>query len=1167
MRLFWVSFFALTVLLNAQTFHARVTGTVTDPAGAAIPAAKITARNIDTNISRSAESAATGVYTIPLLLPGNYEVNVEAPGMQAQLRRDVLLEGNSTATVDFQLKLAQVATTIEVSADVPLLQAESANVGNTVDSKIIDEIPLQQRDVMSLVRLMPGVIARDQVGDARGSRNVFDSNFSVGGGRTSTNEVLLDGATNTIGDFNGVAIVPPQDGVQEFRIEANSFSAEFGRTGGGVVNMITKSGTNRYNGTAYYYAQNDAFNANSFSNNRFSVRKQVLRRNQMGFSTGGPILIPRLYNGKNKTFFFAAYEGRKDKDPVNSITSVPTDLERGGDFSRLVYLAANGAQPITIYDPATSRIAGTARQRDPFPGNVIPAGRINPIAAKVLQEYPQPNRAGSTVTGRQNYNFLGGREYNRDVFSARGDHYLNDRHRIFGRFSWQQNEDVYPSKAVQFTNTNSTYDSFRNAAIDDTYQWTSRLSSVFRYNYTRFRANLRPNTLGFDPTTLGLPSYIAASSNILFYPNFNIGDGFNNIGGIAYNNQPRDTQGVQLNFVWVNGRHNLRWGAEFRLYRFYPFQVFNANGGFSFGRNFTQLDHLGGTRPEQGFAFASFLLGTGTFTFEHQEPLSGYQHYWAGYVQDDWKITRRLTVNLGLRWETEVGIGEAHDRIAYFDPTATTPIPNGPKGAIEFTGNGNEDRTRKTQLRNFGPRAGAAYRLTPRTALRAGFGLYFIPLGLEPSIPTTPYGYSVSADVLNTNYTPKTTLSNPFAAGIIPPASAKPPSDGSYRLNNNATVFLRDQAASYVEQWNFAIGRQLARTTVIDATYSSTHGVHVPGPSMELNQIDPKSLAQGGAYLNELVPNPYYDYFRAAGGLLSQQRIPRMQLLKPFPQFAANTSANAYGGSLIAWRPAIGDSIYHAVTLRFERRFTRGFSLAAHYTVSKLLDTSGVGNGAAFLDPSALRDTYNTRLERAVGSFDVPQRMVVYYSVNLPVGKGRKFFNNAGWVDHVIGGWSVFGYHTYQRGLPVNVGGPDTSRIAGASPSRASVVAGVDPKFDMATSIANSRDWDNRCGCTKPWFNAAAFVRTPEFVLPNGPRFLPNVRQGPLRNVDVTIAKSIRVYKERIRFSLQGRAYNVFNQTTFSGPSILDVTAANFGSAGGTRDAARRLEVGGKLYF
>jgi hypothetical protein len=316
--------------------------------------------------------------------------------------------------------------------------------------------------------------------------------------------------------------------------------------------------------------------------------------------------------------------------------------------------------------------------------------------------------------------------------------------------------------------------------------------------------------------------------------------------------------------------------------------------------------------------------------------------------------------------------------------------------------------------------------------------------------------------------------------------------------------------------------------------------------------------------LTEQVNNPFFG--RGLPGLLSLARIPRMQLLKPYPQFASPTTANAFGGSLIYFRPPVADSIYHAVTVRYDRRFSRGFSLGAHYTISKVLESGGGGNGIAFLDPAGIRDIYNIRLERSVGSFDVPQRAVITFSSQLPFGRGKKFFNKNKLANRFIGNWQVFSNTTIQAGLPVSVGGPDISRIAGASPSRASVVEGVDPRYPLSQSIANSRDWSNACGCTKPWFNPAAFRVTPEFQIPNGPRFLPNIREGWLRSTDVNLQKSVFI-TDKIRMSLQLRAFNVFNQVTFGGPSVISVNQANFGSAGGVVDNARRGEIGAKIYF
>lgn len=1160
----------LLVLLSpyafCQSFNARITGTITDATGAAVPSAEVTVRQVETNVTKKTRTSTSGVYDVSLLLPGTYEVKVEASGMDVVIRREIKLEVNETATVDFKLKVLSVTTVVDVTADVPMLQTEASGVGTTIETRVVEDFPLIERDIMGLVRAIPGVIANPAVGQARGSRNVFDSQFSVAGGRSSMNEVLLDGSSNTIGDFNGVVITPPQDSVQEFRVETSSYSAEFGRSGGGTVNIVTKAGTNAYHGTAYYYQQNDAFNANSFTNNRSGFVRPFLRRHQYGYSLGGPVWIPKLYRGANKTFFFSSFEGRRETNPINILTSVPTAEQIAGDFSRTVALINGQPQLIQIFDPDTSSVVNGVRTRQPFAANSIPTHRLNPIALKLLKYYPAPNLPGSSITGLFNYRYHGTKRYSHDLISNRIDQYLGSRNRMFFRFNLQENLDKSPTTIVRFVDSNSTWDHFKNYALDDTFQVTARLNNIFRYSYTRFRANLISNTLGFDPATLGLPSYYRDSANILFFPNFNISGPFPSLGGTAYNNQPRDTQGIQDNIVYNHGRHNLKAGAEYRLLRFYPFQVFNPTGGFGFSAAYTQQDQLGGGSATQGYGLASLLLGTGSFTFDHVEPLSAYHHYVGAYVQDDWKVSSRLTLNLGLRWEVETGTGESHNRLSYFDPNATNPT--GAKGAMQFVGGRNPDTIRAANWRNFGPRVGFAFRPRDKWVVRGGYGIFFLPIGLEPGLVTTPFNYTLSADNFNDDYSPKVTLSNPFPAGLPKPNSSNAVNDGGYLLGGNASIVLRSQPPEYMQEWNFAISRQVARTTVITLTYNGSRGVHLPIPSMELNQINPSYLANGGGFLTQLVPNPYYG--KISSGLLAQANIPREQLLKPFPTFAAPSTANAFGGSLNYSRPPVGDSTYHAATVQFERRFTRGLSVTAHYTFSKLIDVGGAGNGAAFTDPSALRDIYNTRLERSLGSFDVPHRVVVLYAIDLPFGStrafGRSLFGGPKWAGRILGGWQLLGFHILQSGSPVNIGGPDLSRLAGASPSRASVVAGVKDRYPYDVSIANARAYNPNCGCTLPWFNPDAFTTTPQFVIPNGPRFLPDVRQGFLRNWDLTLTKNIRI-TERVKFGLQGKFYNVLNQVTFAGPSAVTVNGANFGSAGGVNGNPRFLEVGGKITF
>ncbi|MBM3767397.1 MAG: TonB-dependent receptor [Acidobacteria bacterium] len=1132
------------IVLSAQTFNARITGTIFDSSQAAAPGAVITAVRVDTQTKKTATSAATGEYSIPLLLPGVYEVTVEAPGFQTQTRRDVRLEINQTATLDFTLSPATTATSVDVTAQIPLLQSETSGVGATLEAKIIEQYPLIERNVMGMLRSLPGVVAAAGVGASRSGRNVFDANFSVGGGRTSTNEVLLDGAPNTIGDFNGVVIVPAIDSVQEFRLETNSYSAEFGRSGGGAVNIVTRSGTNNFHGTSYYFHQNTEFNANSYTSNRVGNPRPIVKRHQYGFTFGGPVLIPKLYNGKNKTFYFFSFEGRRERDPIQGLFTIPTEIERRGDFSQTLRLAGNTPQLVRVFDPSTAQLVNGRYNRIPFPNNIVPQSRHNAIALNVLKEYPAPNRPGVPVTNLQNYFFRDQQKFRRDLYSGRVDHFFNEKHRLFGRLNTQENLQDNPGRIVQFAEVTSVRDTFGNIGIDDTYQITPTLSNVFRYSYTRFRANQFPSaTLGFDPTTLGLPSYIRDNANILFYPNFSFG--FTPVGGRAFNNQPRDTQGLQEQIVWTRAKHNVRAGGEYRLYRFYPFQVFNPVGSYAFGANFTQQDHLAAANPTQGYGLASFLLGTGNFSYEHVEALTSYHHYVGAYVQDDWRIFKNLTLNLGLRWDVETGTGESHNRLTYFDPEKQG-------GSLLFTGEGNPTTIRAANRSNFGPRVGFAYRGPKQIVARGGYGIFYLPLGLEPGLVTTPFNYTINADVTNADYTPRTTLSNPFPGGLAAPAGAARVTDGSYRKGLFANIALRDQPAGYQQQWNFALARQFGKSTVIDATYFGSRGVHLPIPSLELNQIHPDNLARGGAFLNEQVPNPFFGQY--SSGLLSQRTVPRMQLLKPFPRFAAAATANAYGGSLNYLRPPVGDSIYHAVTFKLERRFSKGLSLNAHYTISKLIDIGGVGNGNAFNDNSALRDIYNVRLERSVSAWDIPQRLVINYAYDLPFGKNR-----------FVGGWTIFSVHTLESGRAIAVGGGQQSRLAGAEPARANVVAGVKAKMPRAQSIANARNFDPRCACTQPWFNTAAFAVAPEFTIPNGPRFLPDVRSDLVKNWDLSITKKVAL-TERVNFVLSGDAFNVLNMVYFGAPNG-NPTSNTFGSTAGVSAAPRRLQVGAKITF
>jgi hypothetical protein len=394
--------------------------------------------------------------------------------------------------------------------------------------------------------------------------------------------------------------------------------------------------------------------------------------------------------------------------------------------------------------------------------------------------------------------------------------------------------------------------------------------------------------------------------------------------------------------------------------------------------------------------------------------------------------------------------------------------------------------------------------------------------------------------------------------------------DGTYNLGSfpGAGTVIRNQKPGYIQQWNYAVSRQMSRSSVFDVTYFGSRGVHLPIPSMQLNQIDSRYLAQGKAWLETPVDNPFFGRFTS--GILSTRQVPRLHMLKPYPQYgtAGTGLPAAFAGALLYNRPPVGDSIYHAVTFKYEHRFSQGLAVNAHYTISKLIDIGGVGNGNAFNDPSALRDIYNIRLERALSTWDVPRRLIMTYSYELPFGKGKKFAVTGGWLNRVVGGWEVFAFHTYESGRPVVVGGPDLSRLAGAGPSRA-FVTGADPRLDYQTAMANARDFDPRCACSKPWLNTSAFVtntaQIPEYVIPNGPRTMPNLRQDWTRNVDAVVTKRFAI-SEKVNALLDFRGFNVFNSVWFAGPNGV-VNSNTFGSVTAVNSGARRLEIGAKVNF
>ncbi|HZH33776.1 MAG TPA: TonB-dependent receptor, partial [Pyrinomonadaceae bacterium] len=844
----------------AQTITATLTGTIADPNGAIVPGATVSVTSVETGQTKTDTTNQDGRYTITFLPPGTYNVSVESAGFTRATRENIRLEVAQTASIDFALSVTGGEVKVDIGSDeTPILQTETSNLETTIEQKLVEDLPSVDRNIFSFVNLVPGTIdagtalgnAGAAVGSA-GNRNFFDSNFSVGGGRASSNDVLLDGVTNTIGDFNGVAVSPPQDSIREFKVISGIAPAEYGRTAGGIVTIATKAGTNKFRGALYEYFQDRELNANGFVRNRNGLPRINVNRNQFGGAIGGPVFLPRfgegtpiLYNGKNKTFFFFNYEARREDNPfARELLTVPTAQQRTGNLSDLlggnrtdILFGPNnpgGASgtPVRfgqIFNPFGALVPylqvnanGTTTQvmgRPVIPNNnlatlpVCPNPRpaftptttacLDPVALAVLSYIPQPNATGTQLANApgviNNFIVSDTTKFTRDIFAGRIDQRISDKQNLFGRFSYEVRHDEFPNFFNSpASNARAIRDTFMNFTLNHVYTLTQNAVNNFRYGYTRVRANQRPNSQGFNPTTLGLPAYLAEGAANLQFPNFLIGGGADGstlpgqlnsdtIGG-AGNDQPRDVHTLNNSVSIVAGSHTIKTGGEYRLLRFYPFQFFSPTGNFTFDRTFTR-GPVGTTSntnvATSGSALATFLLGLPTQAQrEAVAPITIYHHYYAGYVQDDWRINRKLVLNLGLRYDYETGTAETHRLVSSFDfegrapvqvpsafvldpaVTALNPGIRDLRGFLSFP-EGAQTRTPKNR---FAPRLGFAYSLNNKTTLRGGFGLFFLPQSLEP---TTAQGVNFTTSAVQTPTTGQVTastifLTNPFPNGLTP---------------------------------------------------------------------------------------------------------------------------------------------------------------------------------------------------------------------------------------------------------------------------------------------------------------------------------------------------------------------------------------------------------------
>ncbi|HEV8129974.1 MAG TPA: TonB-dependent receptor, partial [Acidobacteriota bacterium] len=1005
---------AATLVPLAQSFTGTVTGTVRDATGAVLPGVGMILTSQATNQQKTQITSETGSFTFPLVPPGAYRLEAELAGFKKFVRSDIIVNVQQQAVIDPIMEVGEVSQSVEVRAETPLLQPTTSSLGQVVDNRKITELPLVGRNIFSLIGLTPGAQPIGQFGNIPARTNAYNQGFfSTSGSQVLTNETLIDGVPANAALFNAPAFVPVVDAVQEFKVQTSNFSAEFGRTGGGVINIVTRSGGNQLHGAIYEFFRNDRLNANNWFNNRAGLGRPLNTMNQFGFTAGGPVVVPG-YDGHDRTFWFANYEGLRERRGLTQLFTIPTAEQLQGDFSRTFN---SSGQLIRIFDPLTTQPDPNNSGRflrDPFPNNRIPANRFDPVAAKIRSFWPSPNTTGNPVTGANNFIGNGSAPNVQNQFTARVDHTIHQRHKLFGRFSFSNVQ----RGAVDFFGNGGGWVNpggggvplvfnGRNLSLDYTYTVSPTLLLNARYGFVRQFVGKNPALTGLDLTTIGFSQQFNQQTFFPALPAFQP-SGFRAIAPASSDLIQRadNTHAWEGRVTKVLSRHTLDFGVDFRFIPIGELQPNAPQGVFNFDTRFTSEDPLRSSATS-GHSIASFLLGlpsSGSIDFNPAVSISS--NYFGGYAQDDFRIAPKLTFNLGIRYELETGRNERFNRLSWFDPNVPSPLA--PKvgiadlrGGLKFAGvDGNSRRQKRTDRNNWGPRLGLAYLVTPKTVVRAGYGAFFLPatgddtgrnLGGEGFFAATSFLSSLDGGI-----TPADRLANPFPRGLNQPPGS---SQGLLTLiGQDIITLLRDDASAYSQEWNLDVQQELPGSFLFDIAYAGSKGTKLP-VDIQLNQLPDQYLSLGSKLL-EQIRNPFLGLVSI--GPLSQPTISRGQLLRPFPQFAGINTRAVHAGS----------STYHSMQLKVERRFSAGFGLLGAYTFSKLLTDAGSRLSINFASPG-FQNSNNRRAEKSLGNLDAPHRLVISYNWELPFGPGRPWLADVGSVaGRLIGGWQVNGITT-----------------------------------------------------------------------------------------------------------------------------------------------------------
>jgi hypothetical protein len=1177
-RIRWFIRLAAVALLGvfavAQTPTGTVQGSVTDSTGAAIQGASITIVRTATNETRVVSSDSAGRFTIPFVQPGSYTVTVAASGFRSAKQENIVVEVAGTRPVDFKLDVGTVSQSVQVSATTENLDVSSSSLGQTIQSETLLELPDNGRNPFDFAQLVPGV---NNTGNA--------STPHIGGSRNGNNEQQIDGMSNILPENNvgnnSSAYTPIMDSVQEVNVQTSVLPAEYGRFSGGTISLITKGGGNEFHGTLFEFAENQAFFAKPFGSG--TAPKPDMYRYQSGGTIGGPIV-------HNKAFFFFDYEDSRQSNGQQATYSVPQPQWLTGDFTGIT---------TPIYDPYTVAKTGTDSSGNPIytrqqlkgddgTPNKIPSKYLNTPASKLAQAalafFPKPNIQGAGLLN--NFRQVGTSLNNYWHYDTRADYEVTKSWHSFLRLSQFANDSSplndYNNAASPGNYNGPAHSTALSISFNNTVTFTPSLLGEFRYGYSKSTVLRTPfKSAGFSLTSLGFPQSYADQAEIAggaVFPHFGFSQGYSNLGTdgyVALKENPL-AQDVNGSLVKILGGHSFKVGGEFRRLLLDFYQYAWPTGNFNVDESWTRLNPQ--NNDGTGNPFASLMLGLPSSGDLPNEPsVVSTSGYWAAYAQDDWKMTRKLTLNLGVRWDVEVPRAEKNNQMSYWDPTAPSPLgsvspaagvscPNcgSLKGQMVLVGTQASKFGRRQgpiQWNDWAPRVGVAYNPTPKLVVRSGFGIVFQPSAMQaagtsgaPGIEGFTSQTNLSTTFTNEDTAPTFDLSNPLPSGYNLPQGKNAACRAAAACVQGIDIgtgisqsYFNSYRTPYSIQWNASAQYALPGSIKLELGYLGNRGVYLidGDPGKTFDQLPTSYLSQGSALLAS-VSNPFYGVVTVPGSDIAQSTIQLSKLLRKWPQYDGVSSFRKPGSS----------STFNAFTIRADKNLTHGLTFTLSFTDGREYDNAASAVNYLGTTSQTYGDQYNPKAEWAIGSQNVSYQVVSSFLYQFPFGHGKPYLNSAGrGTNLILGGWQIGGLENWSTGVPIVLGSVDN----GTTPE-AIFTQAQRPAWNGKSAKVSSPS-------RKLWFDPAVFSKPAPYTIGNAPRALADVHNPDNQAFDFSVIKNTQI-GERYKVQFRMEMFNAFNHPTPGGPDT-GVNNSTFGtiSSGSFSNSARQIQLAAKLLF